>query len=265
MEKREMIASIRKFGKPAYIAKKGLSVTKKWDPVKKELSYLVPGQGDKFLFDEPLSLIGGISHRLKEEKWPSTETQYLIPLVQITSHNLPIFSALFGSENKVISLYCPENPIYLEKEGRWIAEIREYPDPTLLLGASIPKNIPQEEQITLIVWEKVMDYPPNDLFEFFFPEDLAEAIRYELSEEYGDDYYEGAFSTAEGTKVGGYPYCLQHEPAPWQGLRESSKDWSFVMQIDGRDFTKLNLGRDGIMHIFQHNQTKEWFCDLQFG
>lgn len=264
MEKREIIALIKKFGKPAYIAKKGLPLIKKWDSTKKELNYLIPNQSDKSLFDEPLSLIGGISHHLIDEKWPSIENQFLAPILQITPHNLPIFSDLFGAENKVISLYCPENPIYLENESRWITEIREYAHPEPLRGLPIPKNVPQEEQIYLIQWKKVIDYPQNDLFEFFFPEDLADSIRNELSEEFGDDYYQESFPTAEGIKVGGYPSCIQGEPVPWCNQDEDSKLWNFVMQIDDRDFTKLNCIHDGIMNVFRHNQTKKWFCDLQF-
>jgi uncharacterized protein YwqG len=260
MEKHGVIDAIKKFGKPAYVAKKGLPVIRKWDPIKKEVSYIISDQSNQSLLDEPVSLIGGVSHHLKNEEWPLSNNQPLFPILQITPQNLPIFLELFKPGNKVICVYCPES----QEHGDYGVVVKEYPDPSLLQklhshqAYEAYQDILEEEEMYLIRWEKVIDYPQHDVFELFYPEHLARVIHDEF-----DDYYE-SFPTALGTKIGGYPFCIQHEPDVWDNRPPNQpEDWNFIMQIDSEDFGMIDLGDCGIVNVFQNSKTKEWRGDFQ--
>jgi hypothetical protein len=263
MNKNEVKAAIKKYGKTAYVATKAIPIKKQWDPIKKELSHLLSTEPPKSLFETPLSLIGGLSHRPIEAEWPVFDNKFMLPILQLTSHGLPLFKSLFGSEDKIVSIYTPQDSNFYHTD-KYPLLIQEYPLEQLS-GVLIPKHIPQEKQLYVIKWKKVIDYPQTDLFSLFLPDDLAEIIIHEWSEEYGEDYYDEHFPTALGTKIGGYPWCIQGEPGPWDVNPYKEKqsvptDWDFIMQIHPADFEKLG---GGMLNVFRHKQTGEWFCDFQ--
>lgn len=257
---------IRKYGRTAYIAKKGAVIQKKFDPIKKELNLLLPGPTPISLFEKPLSLIGTVSHQRAGEEWPSIQGKSCMPLLQIAT-DLPIFQKLFGSENQLITIYCPQEAVYLEKEERWAVNVKEYALSESIIKVRMPKGVPQEKMSHCIKWKKTIDYPSFDLFNLFYPPELIEAIE-QAEEIYGDDYYAENFPTSESTKIGGYPFCVQSQPHRWlpAPLKTDQKglDWEFIMQISQDDFEKLNLIDQGIMTIFHHKHTKEWVGELQF-
>ena len=259
---------IKKYGKTVYIAEKGTPIQKKFDPIKKELNLLLPGPTPISIFEKPLSLIGTVSHQLAGEEWPSIEGKFCMPLLQITK-DLPIFQKLFGLENQLITIYFPQEAVYLEKENRWAINIKEYviSEAERMIKVTIPKGVPQEKMIHVIKWKKTIEYPSSDLFELFYPQELIESIK-QIEEIYGSDFYEENFPTSERTKIGGYPFCIQSEPHRWlsRPLKADHNvlDWEFILQISQDDFEKLRLVDQGIMAIFHHKHTKEWVGELQY-
>lgn len=179
---------IRKYGRTAYIAEKGAVIQKKFDPIKKELNLLLPGPTPLSIFEKPLSLIGTVSHQQAGEEWPSIEGKSCMPLLQITT-DLPIFQKLFGLEKQLITIYCPQDAVYLEKEDRWAVNVKEYALSESIINVIIPKGVPQEKMIHSIKWKKTIDYPCSDLFDLFYLQELIESIR-QIEEMYGPDYYE---------------------------------------------------------------------------
>lgn len=268
MEISQIIAEIKKYGKTTYVAEKGEAIVKNFNQETRQLGLFIPSNPPISIYEKPLSLLGGISICRSGEDWPSFEEKPLMPILQITANKLPIFKKLFGDDEKLVTVYCPEKAINIG--DRWVAEIKEYSLSEPLVKLSIPKGIPQEKDMYTINWKKHVDYPSNNLFELFYPPELAQAIRKQLEDEYGSEYYSDNFPTAEGTKLGGYPYCIQGEPDPWfnnllkPDLIKGTEHWEFIMQIDQHDFKRLNLVHSGIMMVFRNKQTKEWVCDLQF-
>ena len=259
MNELEAKKQIQKYGRIAYIAEKDAIIQKKFDPTKKELDLFLPYPTPVSIFEKPFSLIGAVSHQRVGDKWPAIEENLYMHILQITT-DLTNFHDLFGPDNQLITVYCPQNAFYLDKEDRWEVNVKEHALSDNMTKVMAPKDAPQEKIAHCIKWKKVIDYPSRDLFDLFYPQELIDAI-YQIEELHDTDYYRENFPTSEHTKIGGYPYCVQAEPDRWQS---NAQEWKFIMQIDQNDFERLNLVHQGIMTIFRHEHTKEWAAEVQF-
>jgi hypothetical protein len=262
MDANEIKKQIRKYGKVAYIAVKDIPVQKKFDPINKELNLLLSGSNVS-IFDKPLSLMGTVTHQQADDKWPSIEEKWCMPLLQIAK-DMPIFKDLFGIDMELITIYCPQNPLFLEGDSGVAFKIKELATSDSIEKALMPKGVPQEKNAYSIKWKKIVDYPSLDLYDLFYPQKLIEAIEL-LEEEHDFEFCRENFPTSYHTKLGGYPHCLQHEPNLWIAQDDKNVlDWEFIMQLNQGSFEKLNLIDGGVLTIFRHKQTKEWRAELQF-
>lgn len=249
MKKEEVIEAVRKFGKTAYVARRGDPILKKDDS------------------DTPHSIIGSITHHTEHEEWPLFKGQHFIPVLQIARTDAPFIKEVLGSDCEMIAFYCPEyseipfESLIIEegKPDRWPGKLQIYTGKDHLKRLIIPSDAPQEENLFLIKWEKVIDYPDRFLRQCLFSEELICAC-----EEILDDEYYDLFPTAEALKIGGYPTCVQDPPPVFYDSKFRPEEWEFLMQITDTDFEKFFV-YDGMMTICRNKVTKELHYDVQFG
>lgn len=208
--------------------------------------------------DDPLGswfrkvAVGGES-----EEWLCWRGEPLEPLCQINLAELPARPAILA-DTALITLFisqhfyeedCPSQAESGHGGALWC--LRTYASLDGLRPLAMPEGA-EAPRCTPIAWALVeADYPTHDLLPVGLPEDLREAW-YEL----------GWAECHDGTKVGGWPSCIQSEP--WWDYRTGGREFEFAFQIDSLPKLGWMWGDSGTGYFARsREQPNVWAFDWQ--
>lgn len=180
------------------------------------------------------SWIGNVTVGKRDESWPESNGQPMIPICQLNLSKLPSrpenlkdidFITLF-----IDSIELPE----AKPNGQgWL--IRTYPD------------IKDLEEIQ----KPAVDFPikPFQLKPEFLDNDFPcrEDCPEEIPEIFDEDYYD-LFPNQEGVKIGGWPTLVQSE-IYWAPFNQHPAEPQFVFQIDSIEKANWFWGDSGVAYL----------------
>ena len=199
-----------------------------------------------------------ISLRLPDEKWPVWQGQPLIPLCQLN-----LTESFYVPENlrdlSLITIFIAENfydedPVSVrdrhdQSERLWC--LRSYESIERLVPIIAPEN-----STTLLSFEArwrrtEIDYPTHD------------TMPIELPPEIDDNYYDiEGIETLDGTKLGGWPSCIQSEP--WWDYREDGAEFEYALQVDSQENSGWMWGDLGAAYFARSKiEPSRWAFDWQ--
>jgi hypothetical protein len=198
------------------------------------------------------SWFGRVNLALPGEEWPTTDGQPLHALAQIDLTQLPFRPA--GLEDlAMITVFIADDPPYEgEPNGAgWC--LRAYPD----LSALVPlEQVDTGSEIRAFPMRPEVieeDYPTWD-----------DAADEDLPEEVAARYHD-FFETAEGFKLGGWPFLAQHS-IEWDGPTVRPARTRFVFQIDSTDKGNWMWGDSGFGYFGRRTtpgRPDEWVMSWQ--
>lgn len=180
------------------------------------------------------SWIGNITVKKRNESWPESNGQPMIPICQL---NLSGLSDIPESlkDVKLLTLFIDSNDFPDDQpngEG-WL--IRTYSDLQELEVMEKPSI-----HFSIKPFQLKASSIDNDFPSF-------EDCPIKIPEEFEEDYYD-LFPNQEGIKIGGWPTLIQSE-IYWAPLNKHPAEPEFIFQIDSIAKANLNWGDNGVAYI----------------
>ncbi len=179
--------------------------------------------------DDPFaSWFGKVRVALPDEIWPTSGGKPMMPLCQFNLAELP-YRPNNLADLAFITVFISQGD--LPRDGapngdQWL--LRAYPT----LEGLTEIDEPAERGYILplpIRWELIAsDYPT-------WADVTSMAVPHEIADDYSD-----LFETQQGTKIGGWPFSVQHE-VDW----EHPADLEYVFQIDSEEKAGWSWGDEG--------------------
>ncbi|MCP4708770.1 MAG: DUF1963 domain-containing protein [Planctomycetes bacterium] len=192
------------------------------------------------------SWFGGSGVGLKNDETPTYNGQEMFQLLQIKVSELPYIPPQLV-DTAFITVFFNRQEIPFDKEcgDGWI--IREY---KTMDGLELLENsdLPTVVKDFPIKWNKVDDDAPSweDAWEFVDLDPINE-------EEGADEKFFNEYNRYAGSKVGGYPYCIQH----------GAYSNSFVFQIGSEEKSRWMWADNGTAYFYK-SENGIWSFSCQF-
>lgn len=192
---------------------------------------------------------------LPSEGLPRSDGRVMFPLLQINVTELPFIPDALAA-TKLLVVFYNINPRAFKKPHGEGCLIREYKSLEGLVPLPVaPEDFAPQKRDDIvqphpfpIQWTRVEDDAPgwDDAW------DLLDLTAVNEDEE-ASDLFSDEFEGYSQTKVGGYPYAIQHEV----GLTD------FVFQIGSEEKPRWMWADGGVAYFFK-NGSGEWRWDCQF-
>jgi hypothetical protein len=199
------------------------------------------------------SWFGRVNLALPGEEWPTTDGEPLHALAQIDLTQLPFRPALLQDLEMITVFIDPDLDVDRPNGQGWC--LRAYPDLTAL--------VPLEQVHT---GSEIRAFPMRpEVVEADYPnwEDVADEV--DLPEDLADRYYD-YFDTAEGFKLGGWPFLVQHSIQWGQAFQPHPARPEFAFQIDSSEKGNWMWGDSGLGYFGRGTRpghTGEWVLSWQ--
>ncbi len=205
------------------------------------------------------SCFGEIRACREDEEWPIFDGKPLWPVCQLNLRDAPFVPEIlndiallqiFVSQNHWSSNFdiidsadaAPKSPFFIRKYESF--------------DRLIPVTVPEHNSHFLAFeakWKEgcLTDYPTHDTM----PIDFSKLG-------IGDYYDQTDIEQLYGTKIGGWPCCIQGEP--WWDYRKEGREFEFALQIDSEEKAKCYWGDSGSVYIARHQTNRSiWAIDIQ--
>lgn len=198
------------------------------------------------------SWFGRVNMALPGEGWPMTDGRPLHALAQIDLTQLP-FRPPRLDDLEMIALFITEEALEEDAPNGTGWCLRAYPDLSALVPLEQVQTGSEIEPFPMRAQVVEEDYPKvEDVEDLDLPEEIAER------------YYE-LFETAEGFKLGGWPFLAQHV-VEWGPPMAHPARPEFVFQIDSTDKGNWYWGDSGLGYFgrgTRPGRTDEWVMSWQ--
>jgi hypothetical protein len=199
---------------------------------------------------DPLaSWFGRVRVALPGEDWPTTNGAPMLALAQLNLRELPCPPPQVLADVALLTLFLGPWQLPVDQPNGINWALRAYPtldglvplaEPTPA-RAGDPKRRKGQDlalQPSPISWQQHLDYPYRD----DLPPGLLKAW-----DAWAEDHADTQ-QTFDGTKIGGWPYCLQHE-VRWHSGGRPVDDWQYVLQVGSEPKAGLSWGHAGLGYI----------------
>jgi hypothetical protein len=212
--------------------------------------------------DDPLgSWVGTVVVARPDEAWPTTEGEPMLALAQIRLDELP-FRPPALDDTALLTLFIGPHKLPIDEPNgsKWCLRAYETTDGLQRLEAPAParagdpklrKGQPTTYRPFPVRWQTVTDWPSRDEVP------LAELARWEELVGADDTYVPHL-----GFKVGGWPYCVQHE-VEWREQGAKLTDVDFVVQVDSDPKVGFAVGYGGVCYIGRRRTEGTWHLTWQ--
>ena len=204
------------------------------------------------------SAFGRISLAFPSEEWPMWQGNPLLPLCQLNLRNASYLPDSL-QDISLITIYIAEDFYKAEAisirnrndhaEGLWC--LRTYETIDSLITVAPPQDVtsirPYESR-----WRKAeIDYPTHDVMPIELPPDIDE------------NYYDiEGIKGLHGTKLGGWPSCIQG--APWWDYRAEGAEFDYALQVDSEEKSGWAWGDGGAAYFARSKiDPNRWAFDWQ--
>ncbi|MEX1015615.1 MAG: DUF1963 domain-containing protein [Phycisphaeraceae bacterium] len=195
------------------------------------------------------SWFGRVNVALPDETWPHWNDRPLWPLCQLNLTELPWRPSVLDDLEMITLFVDDDHPQMDEPNGSsWV--LRAYPRLASLQSVNPPNfHEPPPMRAMSIQWsEPVVDFPTHDLL----PNDIPAVLR--------EQYYDlKVFECQDGSKAGGWPYCVQAEP----GWMLENSNHRFAFQIGSEEEAHWMWGDLGTAYFGRDTNRESWVMDWQ--
>lgn len=154
----------------------------------------------------------------------------------------------------VAKTYYDEKPVSIrnrddQTESLWC--LRSYEKIEDLVPIAVPENIPPIRSFEARWNDPEIDFPTHD------------TMPIELPPEIDNNYYDiEGIETLNGTKLGGWPSCIQCEP--WWDYHEDGPEFEYALQVDSEENSGWTWGDLGAAYFGRSRlNSKRWAFDWQ--
>ncbi|MFH1377542.1 MAG: DUF1963 domain-containing protein [Planctomycetota bacterium] len=196
------------------------------------------------------SYFGRVTLALPNETWPEYNKQLMWPLVQLNIKSLPFTPQLLSDIELITVFICPDLIPYEGNGTNWCLRAYKNIDELIPLYQKETGSRIKPFEMSPVLIEN--DYPCQDDLPLRLPGDII-------------DNYPDNFETAQGTKIGGWPYLIQSENI-WNEKKYPSKP-DYVFQIDSDEKANWNWVDRGLGYFARgtvKDYEHEWILDCQF-
>ena len=204
------------------------------------------------------SSFGRVSLRLPEEEWPMWQGRPLLHLCQLNLEDAPYRPDILKDVG-LITIFIEEGSYEEDgfsvrnrkddSEGTWC--LRTYERIEGLVTATSPVDVVSIRPFEARWRDMETDYPTHDTMPIELPPTISET------------YYDiEGIKTLDGTKLGGWPSCIQSEP--WWDYHEEGEEFEFALQVDSEEKSHWSWGDGGAAYFARSKvDPNRWAFDWQ--
>lgn len=204
------------------------------------------------------SSFGRVSLAAPDEEWPSWKGEPLLPLCQLNLTTAPYVPPSLRDVGLITIFIAADYHLgdtlkvrnrTERTEGPWC--LRSYEGIEGLVEISAPLDAVSIRPFEARWRSPEVDYPTHEM------------LPIELPREIEDDYYDlEGVRTLDGTKLGGWPHCIQSEP--WWEHRREGAGFRFVLQVDSEEKCGWQWGDQGAAYFARNERDLDcWAFDWQ--